>query len=425
MALQNSISMDTGYPEGAAGERRVVSRQRRGGFWALVFMASTLVGIIALMALLYNVVNSAFGYVMIQNEIEPEAIVADAGLSGPLAELPKETLAEILREHVSAGLIRRLDNDKPLAERTQEEVYELVMERVVESRIVKSWSLTDSLFQRSAIEAEIAATPGAEMTFRSWLTLDFVTSPQSSQPEFAGVRTAILGSLWVILITILFSLPIGVGAAIYLEEYAADNRFNRLIETNINNLAGVPSIIYGMLGLAIFVRMLEALTSGRLFGVGDPTTANGRTILSAGLTLGLLILPLLIINAREAIRAVPASLRQASYGLGATKWQTIWSHVLPGAVSGIMTGTILAISRAIGETAPLVVIGASTFIVVDPDGPFSKFTTLPIQIYQWTSRPQAEFRNLAAAAIIVLLIMLLSLNATAIVLRNRFSRQRS
>jgi phosphate transport system permease protein len=269
----------------------------------------------------------------------------------------------------------------------------------------------------------VAAIPNAELTFRTWLTGDFVTSPQSSQPEFAGVRTAILGSLWVIAVTILFSLPLGVGAAVYLEEYAGKNPFNRLIETNINNLAGVPSIIYGMLGLAIFVRALEALTSGSLFGVGDPTTSNGRTILSAGLTLGLLVLPLLIINAREAIRAVPSSLRQASFGLGATKWQTVWSHVLPSALPGILTGTILAISRAIGETAPLVVIGASTFVVVDPDGPFAKFTTLPIQIYQWTSRPQPEFRHLAAAAILVLLILLLSLNATAVVLRNRYGKQ--
>jgi phosphate transport system permease protein len=178
-----------------------------------------------------------------------------------------------------------------------------------------------------------------------------------------------------------------------------------------------------MLGLAIFVRAMEPLTSGSLFGMVDPTTANGRTILSAGLTLGLLILPLIIINAREAIRAVPRSLRQASFGLGATKWQTIWHHVLPSAMPGVLTGTILAISRAIGETAPLVVVGASTFITVDPGSPFSKFTTLPIQIYQWTARPQDEFRNIAAAAIIVLLILLLSLNATAVWLRNRFSRR--
>jgi phosphate transport system permease protein len=213
-------------------------------------------------------------------------------------------------------------------------------------------------------------------------------------------------------------------AAIYLEEYAVDNRLNRLIRTNINNLAGVPSIIYGMLGLAVFVRALEPLTSGKLFGLVDPTTANGRTILAAGLTLGLLILPLIIINAQEAIKAVPNSLRQAGMGLGATKWQTIWHHVLPNAMPGILTGTILAISRAIGETAPLVVVGASTFITVDPTNPFSKFTTLPIQIYQWTSRPQDEFRNIAAAAILVLLFLLLALNASAVLLRNRFSKRR-
>ena len=237
------------------------------------------------------------------------------------------------------------------------------------------------------------------------------------------MRTAILGSLWTILVTILFALPIGVGAAIYLEEYAPDTWFNRLIQTNISNLAGVPSIIYGMLGLAVFVRMLEGITSGRLFGaVADPTTSNGRTIISAGLTLGLLILPLIILNAQEAVRTVPRSLRQASFGIGATRWQTIWHHVLPGAIPGILTGTILAVSRAIGETAPLVVIGASTFIVQDPSGPFSKFTTLPIQIYQWTARPQEEFRNLAAAAILVLLVLLITLNATAVILRNRYAR---
>jgi phosphate transport system permease protein len=253
--------------------------------------------------------------------------------------------------------------------------------------------------------------------------MDLLRRPQSSDPVIAGVRTALLGSLWTIFITILFAFPIGVGAAIYLEEYASDTWLNRVIQTNITNLAGVPSIIYGILGLAIFVRMLEPLSSGAIFGQVDPTTANGRTILSAGLTLGLLVLPILIINAQEAIRAVPVSLRRASYGIGATKWQTVWSHVLPNAIPGILTGTILAISRAIGETAPLVVVGASTFITFDPENVFSKFTTLPIQIYQWTSRPQDEFRFLAAAAIIVLLILLLSLNATAILLRNRFSRR--
>jgi len=342
-----------------------------------------------------------------------------------LADLPKETLIEILKENVSAGLIRRLESEQPFEERTQENVYALVLEKVVEPKIVETWTLIESLINQVAVEAEVAHIPNATLEFRNWITPDFVSNPQSSDPGLAGVRTAILGSLWTILITILIAFPVGVAAAIYLEEYAGDNPINRIIQTNINNLAGVPSIIYGILGLAIFVRVLGPVTSGAVFGVvEDPTTANGRTILAAGLTLALLVLPLIIINGQEAIRAVPSSLRQASFGLGATKWQTVWNHVLPNALPGILTGTILAVSRAIGETAPLVVIGASTFITVDPHGPFAKFTTLSIQIYQWTSRPQDEFRNLAAAAILVLLVMLLTLNFTAIVLRNRFSRRR-
>ncbi len=239
------------------------------------------------------------------------------------------------------------------------------------------------------------------------------------------MRTAIFGSLWIIFITIFFAFPVGVSAAIYLEEYANSERWiNRVIQTNINNLAAVPSIIYGILGLTIFVRAIEPLTSGSLFGFADTSaTLNGRTILAGGLTLALLVLPLIIINAQEAIRAVPKSLRQASFGLGATKWQTVWSHVLPNAIPGILTGTILALSRAFGETAPLLVVGVSTYITVDPSNVFSKFTTLPAQIYQWTARPQVEWRNLAAAAILVLLILLLALNATAIILRNRFTRK--
>jgi len=226
-------------------------------------------------------------------------------------------------------------------------------------------------------------------------------------------------------LTILFAFPLGLGAAIYMEEYAKDNAFNRIIRTNIYNLAGVPSIIYGMLGLGIFVRFLEPITSGRAFGMTGPDTAgDGRTILSAGLTLALLILPTIIINAQEAIRAVPRTLRESGYALGATKWQVIKSHVLPSSMDRILTGTVLAISRGIGETAPLVLVGASTFLTKDPTSIFSKFTTLPIQIYQWTSRPQAEFRNIAAAAIVILMILLLSLNAGAIILRNKYRSER-
>ena len=411
-------------PSGPAYHEQVVARQRRGRIWAVIFQAAVLSGIIALCALLFNILNQSFGYVAIINNIDPAELAIDGV---PLNNLPKDRLVEILEANISAGLMRRYEHDKPFSERSRENVHELILERVVEPQVQASWGFFDSIFARGSVIAEAEERfPGSSVYFRSWLTTSFISKSQSSEPLRAGVRTAIFGSLWVVAITILFSFPIGVGAAIYLEEYAhKEHLLNRLIQTNINNLAGVPSIIYGMLGLAIFVRILEVFTSGAILGVGDQSTANGRTIVSAGLTLGLLILPLIIINGQEAIRAVPGSLRQAGFGLGATHWQVIWHHVLPSAMPGILTGTILAMSRAIGETAPLVVVGASTFIALDPSGPFSKFTVLPIQIYQWTSRPQDEFRNLAAAAILVLLILLLSLNASAVLLRNRFDRSQA
>jgi len=409
-------------PPAADFEQNVAGRRRSGRIWRLVFQVSTIVGIVVLTALLYNILNQSFGLAAVEYAVPPEALAVEGV---PLEELSGEALEAILRAHASAGLVRALESEKPLAERSRDELYGLVMDRVAKPQVVKTWSLVDSLLHRADIEREAAEKYlGARLQSFSWINRNFIERPQAADPLRAGVRTAILGSLWTVGITVLFAFPVGVAAAIYLEEYAGDSRLNRLIQTNINNLAGVPSIIYGMLGLAIFVRALEPLTSGALLGyVEDPTQANGRTILSAGLTLGLLVLPLIIINAQEAIRAVPNSLRRASYGLGATKWQTVWSHVLPNSIPGILTGTILAISRAIGETAPLVVVGASTYITFDPDGPFSKFTALPIQIYQWTARPQAEFRNLAAAAILVLLAMLLTLNAAAILLRNRYRRQ--
>lgn len=303
---------------------------------------------------------------------------------------------------------------------------QLIRADVVNPQVKATWNGIESVLNREAIIADAAERfPNADVYFKSWLRWDFITSPQSSYPEIAGIRTAILGTLWVVGIAVLFGFPLGVAAAVYLEEYADKrNRLTGIIQTNINNLAGVPSIIYGLLGLAVFVRALEPITSGAIFGAVDAgTTANGRTILSAGLTLGLLGLPVIIISAQEAIRAVPPSLRQASYGLGATRWQTVRHHVLPNAIGGILTGVILSMSRIIGETAPLVVVGASTFITTDPSGPFSKFTTLPSQIYQWTARPQDTFRDIAAATIVVLLLLLLMLNAVAIYMRNRYSKR--
>lgn len=394
----------------------IPARQRIGLVWQALFLFATCLGIIGLMALLVNVVDGAFGYVLYQDKKDITAIVGK-----PVETLTNTELTELLQKNLSKGALKKLENEQPLAQRSTGDLLNLVLERVAQRQVLRSWSLSESLFDQAAINAEAAAKPEAHLEFRSWLNLNFLQEPMSSKAEFAGVRTAIFGSLWLIMITILIALPIGVGAAIYLQEYA-DRRqwYNRLIETNIYNLAGVPSIVYGILGLAMFVRTLEQLTSGAAFGITD---SNGRTILSAALTMALLVLPVIIVNAQEAIKSVPDSLRQAAYGVGATKWQTIWSHVLPNALPGILTGSILAISRAIGETAPLVVVGASTFITIDPDGIFSKFTALPIQIYNWTSRPQDEFRHIAAAAILVLLGLLLTLNATAIFLRNRFSRR--
>ena len=247
-----------------------------------------------------------------------------------------------------------------------------------------------------------------------WLDWQFVTSYPSRRPQDAGILAALVGSMVLVALTALIAFPIGVSAAIYLEEYPSQNWVTRFIQANIANLAGVPSIVYGLLGLGIFVRT---------FGLG-------RSILAGALTMGLLVLPIVIISAQEAIRAVPPSIRQASLALGATRWQTIWNQVLPMAFPGILTGTILALSRAIGETAPLITIGALTFIAflpVSANPPFvdvtSAFTVLPIQIFNWTSRPQAEFRNIAAAGIIVLLVILLGMNSIAILLRNRLSKR--
>ena len=242
---------------------------------------------------------------------------------------------------------------------------------------------------------------------RGWLDWQFLTSFPSRRPEKAGILSALAGSIWLVGITAIISFPVGVAAAIYLEEYAPQNWVTSLIQTNLANLAGVPSIVYGLLGLAVFVRALGL----------------GRSLLAGALTMGLLILPTIIIAAREAIRAVPPSLRHASLALGGTRWQTVRGVVLPLAFPGILTGTILALSRAIGETAPLITIGALTYIAFLPDGPMSPFTVLPIQIFNWTSRPQEEFRHLAAAGIVVLLIVLLSANAVAILLRDRLQKR--
>jgi phosphate transport system permease protein len=239
------------------------------------------------------------------------------------------------------------------------------------------------------------------------LSLDFITSFPSRRASQAGIWPALVGSIFIILVTTVLAVPVGVAAAIYLEEYGGRSLGARLIELNITNLAAVPSIIYGLLGLGLFVRML----------------GMGRSVLAGASTLALLVLPVVILSTREALRAVPGSLREGSYALGATKWQTIWHQVLPVAAPGILTGLILALSRAIGETAPLIIAGAVTFATFAPDSIWSPFTVLPIQIFNWVSRPQIDFHANAAAGILVLVMLLLSINAIAIWLRDRYARK--
>lgn len=239
-----------------------------------------------------------------------------------------------------------------------------------------------------------------------WVDMQFLTSFPSRFPAKAGIKSALWGTVWLLGFTALISIPIGVGAAVYLEEFSAKGKVNKFIEINIANLAGVPSVVYGILGLAIFVRWMGL----------------GRSVLAGSLTMSLLILPIIIMASRESIRAVPDSIRYAALALGATKWQTVRAHVLPSALPGILTGIILAMSRSIGETAPLIMIGALTFVAFTPDGPMDSFTALPIQIFNWASRPQQEFHQLAAGAIIVLLVVLLLMNATAVVIRQKYER---
>ncbi|MGQ0561563.1 MAG: phosphate ABC transporter permease PstA [Gemmatimonadota bacterium] len=239
------------------------------------------------------------------------------------------------------------------------------------------------------------------------LSLAFLDGFPSRFAARSGIKPALYGSIWTLALTAFVSFPLGVGTAIWLQEYAPDNRFTRFVQMNIANLAGVPSIVYGILGLAVFVQFAQM----------------GRSILAGSLTLALLILPVIIIASQEAIKAVPSSIRLGAYALGATRWEAIRHHVLPQALPGVLTGTILALSRAVGEAAPMIMIGALAFVPFVPSDPLDQFTVIPIQIFNWVSKPQAGFHEAAAAASIVLLIVLLTMNAIAILLRNRYMRK--
>jgi phosphate transport system permease protein len=262
-------------------------------------------------------------------------------------------------------------------------------------------ALLGALMALSTLLIDVTLAGGARV---GW---SFLTSTTSRHAEEAGIVHALAGSLWLIVLTAAIALPTGVGAAIYLEEYGGRSRVARLIELNIANLAAVPPIIFGLLGLALFVRAL----------------GMGRSVLAGASTLALLVLPIVILSTREALRAVPRSIREASYAVGASQWQTVWHQVLPMAVPGMLTGVILALSQALGETAPLIVIGALTYVPFAPTSVWSPFTALPVQIFNWASRPQSAFAATAAAGILVLLGLLVTVNAVAIVLRDRSRRR--
>lgn len=286
----------------------------------------------------------------------------------------------------------------------------LAMSRKIISRLFSICCLVATVFCVLVLAVLLGAIFYKGLPYLDW---EFLTSLPSRRPAQAGIWPALAGSVWLVGLTAVFAVPVGVGAAIYLEEYAAPSRWRTLVQTNIANLAGVPSIVYGILGLIIFVRTL-------LFYDG---LGLGSTVLAGSLTLALVVLPIVILASQEALRAVPSSLRHASFALGATKWQTIWYQVLPAAVPGIMTGVILALSRALGEAAPLIAIGAATYVPFAPQHPLNEFAALPIQVFHWSELPQQEFHNVAAAGIIVLLAVLIMMNAAAIFIRQRFGRR--
>jgi phosphate transport system permease protein len=274
----------------------------------------------------------------------------------------------------------------------------------LQDQIFKIWGIACTLIGIVLLVIFIGSVVKDGIARIDW---DFITNLPSRKAEKAGIWTALMGSIWILALTTIIALPIGIAAAIYLEEYAKKNRLSAILEINISNLAGVPSIIYGLLGLEVFVRILEM----------------GSSVLAGSFTLALLILPIVIVSTREAIKAVPQSLRDASYALGASKWQTVSLQLLPASFGGILTGIILALSRAIGETAPLIVIGALAYVPFAPSSPMDEFSVLPIQIFNWISRPQAGFETNAAAAIIILLLITFIMNGIAVYFRNKWQKK--
>ena len=393
-------------------KQRLAARKRAGTIFKWVTFVPVVLAIALIIVLFTDTITDAFSWQV----VEPaNSVQSFAWSQAPLGQDEQIIRLELAAQGLSQEEINAFLNDP-------EEVRLFYARNRIELMPVTAqgpfrWVVTSArddreadygFFEGWAQQGEIRSGLEEGQTFylNPWLDFSFFTKNASRTPVVAGIHTALVGSLWVIGLVILFALPLGVGTAIYLEEYAPKNRLTDFLELNIRNLAGIPSIVYGILGLYIFVRLANI----------------GPTILAAALTLMLLILPVVIIASREAIRSVPSSLREASYGLGATKWQTVSRVVITNCVPGIMTGLILAVARAIGETAPLLLVGAAAFVPFLPNGPLDRYTVMPIQIYAWVSENDVEFAHVASAAIIVLLAVLLILYGLAFYIRRRFER---
>ena len=401
-------------------QRRLAQRHRQTRQFAMLCWFSTWIGLVILVVLLIAVCRNGVGYFWGRTDTNPHLmrrmVAADPGLLERGEELawgfgeaftPLDETEFAPTPGMSVEDAARLRQKLSIARASkfQDQQTILVDLKKEDPEAFAALGIRPSFIQR----VEMLGSNVAQ----------FFTSFPSRNPENAGIKSAVAGTLWMIVITALLAIPIGVASAIYLEEYARQNRLSRFVEVNIANLAGVPSIVYGLLGLTLFVGYFNFM---RARYPDSDLFVNPNNIMAGSLTMTLLILPVIIISAREAIKAVPSSLRQAAYGVGGTRWQVVRYHVLPAAIPGIITGVILSLSRAIGETAPLITIGALTYVAFLPEHIFSGFTVLPIQIYNWVSRPQKEFHDLAAAGIVVLILVLLAMNTLAVLIRHRAER---
>jgi phosphate transport system permease protein len=396
---------------GGADPRRSAARRRVGRLFAAVTLLPVILALAFVAVLLFDVLSDTLSWQVVRPANSGETFAWSAAPLGGDRVVRLELAAQGLSEEEISGTLADAEQRRLFRARNRVELMWYTddgpLRWVVTNsrdRRLDDVGLFAGMRQLAELRRELA--DDENLYLNPWLDWSFLQQNASRTPIVAGLRTALAGTLWVIGLVILIALPLGIGTAIYLEEYAVDNRLTRLIEVNIRNLAGVPSIVYGILGLYVFVRLARI----------------GPTVLAAALTLALLILPVVVIASREAIRSVPGSLRLASYGLGATKWQTVRLVVLPNAVPGIVTGVILSVARAIGETAPLLLVGAAAFVPYLPEGLLSNYTVIPVQIYSWVSENDAEFRHVASAAIVALLAVLAILYAAAYYLRRRFER---